>query len=304
MSHPTEPQVRAPLQERSRKTLARVLGAGWSLLESDGPDGLTVAAITSKARTSVGSFYARFRGKEDLLRYMAEQALEETVAVWEGLREELPTEPPTPGTNGSGGGETPTNGSTGRGTPSSTQRRAALDHAVSGLTGLYLDGPAGRVVRLDGIEDPAPSRRRRLEDRLAGDLAGHLGGGARAELAVRILAGTLHDAASRAGEASPYPPGDVLIAEMVELLNGYLGGEVRAPERPPADERDAHPVADAHFVADAEPAADGESVAEAESVTDPEPATDAARATDEEPATDTDATPEPDDTLDPFDIWG
>ena len=289
MPHPTEPQVRAPLQERSRRTLARVLAAGWSLLESEGPDGLTVAAITSKARTSVGSFYARFRGKEDLLRYMAEQALEEAATVWEGLRAELPAVLPDPGPNARAGGAI----------PSSPGRRAALDHAVSGLAGLYLDGAAGRVVQLDGVEDPSPSRRRRLEDRLAGDLAIHLGGGARAELAVRILAGTLHDAASRAGEASPYPSGDVLVTELVELLNGYLGGVVRAPVRPdallppvasgegfrePSREHGTAPAIEPGPERDAESVADRNIAARADADTDP--------------------TSEPDEAIDPFDVWG
>jgi len=293
MPHLTEPQVRAPLQERSRRTLARVLAAGWSLLESEGPDGLTVAAITSKARTSVGSFYARFRGKEDLLRYMAEQALEEATTVWEGLRAELPAVLPDSGPNAIAGGAT----------PSSTERWAALDHAVSGLAGLYLDGAAGRVVQLDGVEDPSPSRRRRLEDRLAGDLAIHLGGGARAELAVRILAGTLHDVASRAGEASPYPSDDVLVAELVELLNGYLGGIVRAPVHPtvqpdallppvssgegfrePSREHGTAPAIEPGPERDAESVADRNIAASADADTDP--------------------TPEPDEAIDPFDVWG
>jgi len=318
MSHPTEPQVRAPLQERSRRTLARVLAAGWSLLESEGPDGLTVAAITSRARTSVGSFYARFRGKEDLLRYMAEQALEEAAAVWEGLRAELPDPAWTANRNG--------------GTPSSSELRGALDRAVSGLAGLYLDGAAGRVVQLDGIEDPSPSRRRRLEDRLAGDLAVHLGGGARAELAVRILAGTLHDAASRAGEASPYPPGDILITELVELLNGYLGGVVRAPGRPaalheslaaagtgaerlvpplpakPSGEGTREPGREHDTAPAIEPASREDTGAVAEPAAEPlgqplaEPAAEpniAAGA-----AADSDETSEPDESIDPFDVWG
>ena len=60
--------VRPPVQARSRRTLARILDASLTLLGERGRDGLTVQDIVSRAGTSVGSFYARFSGKEDLLR--------------------------------------------------------------------------------------------------------------------------------------------------------------------------------------------------------------------------------------------
>jgi AcrR family transcriptional regulator len=63
MTNPKDsPLVKTPLQDRSRKTLERILAAGWALLEEGGPDALTVQAITQRARTSVGSFYARVHG--------------------------------------------------------------------------------------------------------------------------------------------------------------------------------------------------------------------------------------------------
>ena len=72
--------VRPPVQARSRRTLARILDATLTLLGERGWDGLTVQDIVSRARTSVGSFYARFSGKEDLLAYVEE-------SVWTRARE-------------------------------------------------------------------------------------------------------------------------------------------------------------------------------------------------------------------------
>ena len=72
--------VRPPVQARSRRTLARILDASLTLLGERGWDGLTVQDVVSLAGTSVGSFYARFSGKEDLLAYVEE-------TVWSRARE-------------------------------------------------------------------------------------------------------------------------------------------------------------------------------------------------------------------------
>ncbi len=62
--------VRAPKQERSRETLNRIVEAALVLIDERGVDGASVHDITRRAGASVGSFYARFRGKEELLRYL------------------------------------------------------------------------------------------------------------------------------------------------------------------------------------------------------------------------------------------
>jgi AcrR family transcriptional regulator len=217
MANPQDsPLVKAPLQDRSRKTLERVLAAGWSLLEEGGPDALTVQLITKRARTSVGSFYARFQGKDDLLRYMGEDALDRAATRWEEVRSSL--------------------AEIGADAESEGGLRDILEPAVQGLGELYLSGPGRDLAFMEGIQDAAPTRRRRLEDRVASELAALLPGGdaLRAELGVRVLAGTLHDAAVRARTlgstgASPYPEEGLLLSELVELLTGYLGGRVRPP---------------------------------------------------------------------------
>ena len=72
--------ARPPVQPRSRRTLARILDASLTLLGERGWEGLTIQDVVSRARTSVGSFYARFEGKEDLLAYVEE-------TVWTRARE-------------------------------------------------------------------------------------------------------------------------------------------------------------------------------------------------------------------------
>jgi len=69
--------VRAPLQDRSRETLERILVAAEALLERRPFDEIGVAQIVRRARCSTGSFYARFASKDALLpllyaRYDAE----------------------------------------------------------------------------------------------------------------------------------------------------------------------------------------------------------------------------------------
>ncbi|MEQ1858267.1 MAG: TetR/AcrR family transcriptional regulator, partial [Longimicrobiales bacterium] len=56
--------------------------AGLALLEEEGPAGVTVQAVVKRARSSVGSFYARFRGKEDLLAHLAEHVRDAAVLEW------------------------------------------------------------------------------------------------------------------------------------------------------------------------------------------------------------------------------
>jgi AcrR family transcriptional regulator len=76
------PRLQPPQQPRSRKTLERIVAAGLAILEEEGPSGVTVQAVVSRARSSVGSFYARFRGKDDLLAYLADSVRDSAIAEW------------------------------------------------------------------------------------------------------------------------------------------------------------------------------------------------------------------------------
>ena len=77
-----EAAARLPKQHRSRRTLQRILRAALELIAQDGVEGTTVGAIARRAGSSVGSFYARFDGKSDLLRYLDEHIWETVEQQW------------------------------------------------------------------------------------------------------------------------------------------------------------------------------------------------------------------------------
>ena len=74
--------ARQPKQHRSRRTLQRISRAALELIAQDGVEGTTVGAIARRAGSSVGSFYARFDGKSDLLRYLDEHIWETVERQW------------------------------------------------------------------------------------------------------------------------------------------------------------------------------------------------------------------------------
>lgn len=86
--------VRRAQQERSQKTLERILDATEELLAEDTFDQITVQQIVKRARSSVGSFYGRFPDKRALLHTVHERFVEEALATaeealapdrWEGV---------------------------------------------------------------------------------------------------------------------------------------------------------------------------------------------------------------------------
>lgn len=102
----TEALARVPVQARSRRTLARLRQAAWHLLEEGGPEHLTVTGVARRAGVSVGSFYARFEGRDELLDHLSALALEEALSFWNAA-----TAPPAPtrveGAGADAGHETP-----------------------------------------------------------------------------------------------------------------------------------------------------------------------------------------------------
>ena len=77
-----EAAARLPKQHRSRRTLQRISRAALELIAQNGVEGTTVGAIARRAGSSVGSFYARFDGKSDLLRYLDEHIWETIEQQW------------------------------------------------------------------------------------------------------------------------------------------------------------------------------------------------------------------------------
>jgi AcrR family transcriptional regulator len=85
--------VSPPQQERSRASFERVLEAGTSLLEEKGYEGFTLAEVSRRAGVSIGSIYARVKGKDDLFYVIQDRFMSRTegqpgftdVAAWEHL---------------------------------------------------------------------------------------------------------------------------------------------------------------------------------------------------------------------------
>ena len=82
MTAPEAAQINPPKQDRSRRTLERIVAASFELLATEGPAGLTVHKVVERADSSVGSFYARFGGKDDLLDYLGERVWTEALGRW------------------------------------------------------------------------------------------------------------------------------------------------------------------------------------------------------------------------------
>jgi AcrR family transcriptional regulator len=82
--------LRAPLQERSRKTLDRIVRAAREIAETEGADAVTVQSVAARSKASVGSFYARFRGKEDLLLHIEKLAWAELNTAWTAETASIP----------------------------------------------------------------------------------------------------------------------------------------------------------------------------------------------------------------------
>lgn len=90
MNAPSTPQiewVKPPRQARSQRTLERILDAAEALILESGSDGFTVAEVARRGRSSVGSLYARFQGKEALLRSVFERFVEQAEATVEAALE-------------------------------------------------------------------------------------------------------------------------------------------------------------------------------------------------------------------------
>ncbi len=75
--------LREPKQSRSRRTLQRITRAALELIGENGVEGTSINAIVRRAESSVGSFYARFDGKDDLLVYLDERIWETAGERWD-----------------------------------------------------------------------------------------------------------------------------------------------------------------------------------------------------------------------------
>ncbi len=74
---------RPPRQARSRRTLRNLEQAARELVARNGAETVTVADVVARARSSVGSFYARFAGKEEFFAHLSRQGWQEALESWQ-----------------------------------------------------------------------------------------------------------------------------------------------------------------------------------------------------------------------------
>ena len=196
------PHLNPPKQSRSRRTLERIVRASLDILEADGSDALTVQAVVDRAGSSVGSFYARFGGKDDLLDYLGERVWREALERWNDAL------------------------------TSPDWSELDLRQLAEGCVGLLADAQTSRssyLKALDratgGTDSAYDAFRRHLVDGIAGLLLRHEAeiDHPRPELAVRLgLLGVIGviDADDPAGNG-PLPR-ETLVSEATDLLLGYL----------------------------------------------------------------------------------
>lgn len=198
-------RTRDPQQERSRRTLARLLAAGEDILKEKRFEAATVKEICRDAGYTVGAFYARFENKEALLR-----------ALEEDLREEM-TEVLTPLLDAD--------------RPATGSREAHLREILRALAGIYRRrGGTVRALLLRAREDEELRQRlarfnRKLTARAdgSGDPAGREE--AVAERVGRFFAISALRTALLFEESSPVDPGlgdDALCAELARAWDRYL----------------------------------------------------------------------------------
>ncbi len=277
---------REPQQERSRKTLARLVDATHSLLEEEGPAALTVTGVARAAGTSVGSFYARFDGKEELIRYVGESALAHALEEWS---EALAA---CRGPDSSGAPDDLAPG-----------LASLVDHLVRALQ----SGPAARVESMDGLQDPAPTRLERFRRQLVQDLEQLLETAQSTDharwLAARGLVAMARSVAEEVsrqkGEAAP----DELAGEVSTMLELYLAArrgdpgrqtpEETAPDEPASEKPEPHEAkADETERDEAAP----------HETTPDEAQPHETGAEESEPVEPDEGSPA--DPVDPFDVWG
>ncbi|WP_030607500.1 TetR/AcrR family transcriptional regulator [Streptomyces sclerotialus] len=77
---PDELEIREPRQERTRRTWARVLDAGVSLIEEGGYEAFTIAALCEKAQVAPRALYDRTTSKDALFLAVYEHGISRVTA--------------------------------------------------------------------------------------------------------------------------------------------------------------------------------------------------------------------------------
>lgn len=77
------PGVREPRQQRSFETFERLVSEAETLLVEGGPRAVTVKEVVDRADSSVGSFYARFDGRDTAIRYVQDRFWQRAADGWD-----------------------------------------------------------------------------------------------------------------------------------------------------------------------------------------------------------------------------
>jgi len=77
--------ISPPKQARSEQTARRILDAAQALIERQGLAALSIPEVVRRARSSTGSFYARFADKNALLGALEERFFDEVLGVVDEL---------------------------------------------------------------------------------------------------------------------------------------------------------------------------------------------------------------------------
>lgn len=203
---------RPPKQQRSQKTLDRIATAALEVIEEQGLDGTTVAAIVDRSGASVGSFYARFPGKDNLVDYLRNRVWAEARERWDASLADA------------------------------TWAGLTVEQVVEGVVrllyrSLHADFQRRRALGKEGSQDPAGVE-------LARDFHVHVLGSLRplllarraeilhpdperaVALGYRIVVGAMRELLDPVGDAVQ-PDKDDLVRELSLAWLGYLGGGQR-----------------------------------------------------------------------------
>ena len=84
---------REPKQARSRQSFEKTIEAALALLQERGSDEFTLADVSAQSGVSIGSIYARFQSKDELIRVAHGRKMDDIDAVSNHLFESLSISP-------------------------------------------------------------------------------------------------------------------------------------------------------------------------------------------------------------------
>lgn len=211
--------IRPPVQARSQETMRRMVEAARDLIADGGLNAASVHAIVDHGGASVGSFYARFESRDDLLGHIRDE-------VWGGA------------------GERWAEAVAQREEEERRGLQAEVLWACRVLLTLLVEDPVRRAFLLEdpearhlesGLQETIRSDLVRLLQRHRGEIR-HREPDFAVEFGLRLVLGGAREIMAAEGEADADASGvpERALEELARVFGGYLSGEM---ERGPADAR-------------------------------------------------------------------